>query len=72
MRQREIPQLAPDCGNLPIEKLALTSCLKVHRKARAKKDGWAGLREIPPRPQPLGWEQNFGDSEKGREQQEVT
>lgn len=72
-RQREIPQLAPGLWKPPYGEVSFGQLSEgAHGKARVRADGWAGLRKPQLALSPQGWKQNSGDSEKGREQQEVT
>lgn len=75
LRQREIPQLAPGLWKSPFREVSFGQLsARAHRKARAGTwaAGWAGRGKPRVALRPWGWEQNPGDSEKGREQQEVT
>lgn len=74
-RQREIPQLAPGLWKSPFREVSSGQLsARAHKKARAGvwAAGWAGLGKPQLVHSPWDWEQNAGDSEKGREQQEVT
>lgn len=74
-RQREIPQLAPGLWKSPLGEVSSGQLSAIaHEKARAAVGaaGWAGLGKPQLVCSAWGWEQNAGNSEKGREQQEVT
>lgn len=68
---REIPQLAPGLWKPPFREVSF--------RQLSEKSPWEGqgrwmhrAGETLASPQPQGWEQTPGDSEKGRKQQEVT